>query len=129
MAGQQTQLKEDEAPQAKKPPENKFVFSLVEFHPRTHPDQTDDVQLSVNGEVLQIKRATEVMVHDKFLECARHGVHQIFTQEPGEDRKVVGEIMTYPFTVIKKGLTEEDFIAWKKDMKKKAKQKKEEDED
>ncbi len=87
-------------------------YSMVEFHPRTHPTQTDRVVLCVNGEVVTAKRATPVCIHKKFLECARHGKYQIFEQEPGKDRKTIGEVMTFPYTVIEKDLTEKDYLEW-----------------
>jgi len=109
MAAKDFEKKEEREEKAEK-----TDYSEVEFHPRTHPTQTEDVQLTVNGEMLQIKRATPVIVHESFLEVARHGVYQQFEQQPGQDRKVVADIMHYPYTVLRKGLTRADYLAWRR---------------
>jgi hypothetical protein len=99
----------------KKPEEKKADYSRVVFQPRTHPTQTEDVLLTVNGEMLQIKRATKVIVHNSFLEVAQHGVYQQFEQLPGQDRKVVADIMHYPYTVLEEGLTKDDYLKWRRE--------------
>lgn len=79
----------------------------VRFHPKSSKDQPDDVELSVNGEVLVIKRNVPVPLPERFVECARNAHYPQYSQVPGEDRKIVGQIMHFPFDTLKEGTREE----------------------
>jgi hypothetical protein len=75
----------------------KEKYYRVRFQAKSHPNDTDDVMLAVNGETLLIGREKEVVVPQRFLECADHAVHQHFRQLPNKPRKVMGTIKTYPY--------------------------------
>lgn len=91
-------------------PKEKYWW--VRFNAKSNPNDTDDVQLMVNGETLVIRREVEVVVPDRFLECADHGTYPVFIQTPNKPRKVVGKIQFYPYTRLKEA-TEEEFLRHK----------------
>jgi len=75
-------------------------FYKVRFHDKSNPNDTNDVSLGVNGEILVAKRNEETIIPGRYAECARHATHDIFKQLPGERRKITGKVMTFPFDVI-----------------------------
>lgn len=75
----------------------KSDYYWVRFQAKSSKEETDDVQLSVNGETLIFRREDEVVVPQRFLECADHATHDQFRQLPGKPRKVVAKIKTYPY--------------------------------
>jgi len=74
-------------------------FYWVRFHDKTNQQDPDHVELGVNGEVLKIQRNKWVILPARFLECARHAVHPHFQQVPGQPRKQVGTLVTWPHDV------------------------------
>ena len=99
---------------SKTPEIQKYVetYHWVSFHAKTSKNDTDDVILSVNGECLVIQREKRVPIPQRFLECADHARYPQFTQMPGVPRKIVGSIMTYPYTRYEEA-TEQDYIDFK----------------
>jgi hypothetical protein len=93
----------------KNPPVKPWVeeYWVVIFSPKSSPNDTDDVELMVNGETLLIQREKEVPVPGRFLECADHGFYEKFSQEPGKSRKVTGKVHYYPYTRIRQTTKEE----------------------
>jgi hypothetical protein len=82
-------------------------FWEVTFHEKAHPNDTKDVELAVEGEVLLIKRGDPVIVPLRFLKAADNGVYDVFQQMPGETRKRVSKVQTYRYTRIKQRSREE----------------------
>lgn len=74
------------------------TYFRVKFNAKSHVNETEDVMLSVNGEVLVIRREREVIVPQRFLECADHATYPHFQQLPNKPRKVIGQIKTFPYT-------------------------------
>lgn len=72
-------------------------YFRVHFHAKQSATESDDVVLSVNGEVLVCQREQDVVLPQRYLECASHAVHPQYKQLPGEPRKVVARIRLYPF--------------------------------
>ena len=89
-------------------------YFKVRFHAKSNPNDTDNVTLGVNGEVIVIKREEEVIIPERFVECARHAVYPQFTQLPNEPRKATGKVMTYPLDVLGEG-THEEYLKMKKE--------------
>jgi hypothetical protein len=86
----------------KKPgPKPKEKFFRVRFHVKSNPNDQENVELSVNGETRVIERNKEVVLPERFLECAKHSTYPVFRQLPGKSRKQVGEVQKYPHDVIK----------------------------
>jgi hypothetical protein len=79
----------------------------VRFNAKAKPTDTDDVQLSVEGETIVIRREHQVCIPQRFLECADHARYPHFQQLPNKPRKIVAWIMTYPYQRIKQGTREE----------------------
>jgi hypothetical protein len=82
-------------------------FFWVRFNAKAKPTDTDDVQLSVEGETVVIRREQPVCLPGKFLECADHARYPHFQQLPNKPRKITAWIMTYPYQKIKEGTKEE----------------------
>lgn len=82
-------------------------YYRLSFQPKTHPNDTRDVELMVNGETLIIEREKEVVIPERFKVCADNAVYRTFSQAPGEDRKVTGTVRIYPYNLIGPGTREE----------------------
>jgi len=87
--------KEEETEQTNETYGEKY-FEVV-FHARSSPNDTESVQLAVNGETLIMQREMPVIVPQRFLECADHAVRPVFRQLPNKPRKVTGSVKTYPY--------------------------------
>lgn len=82
-------------------------FVRVTFHAKSNPEDTDSVWLAANGVALHLKREVEVVIPRIFMEVAKHTTREVATRKPGEGRKVVGRVCTFPFTYIGPGSKEE----------------------
>ncbi len=75
-------------------------YFRVIFHAKSSPNDPEDVQLSVNGDTLIIAREKEVVIPERFKECADHATYPQFRQLPGEPRKIVGKIRVFPYDLL-----------------------------
>ena len=89
-------------------------YHMVIFSERMTENETVDVQLTVNGETLQIERGKEVVVPERFLECARHTKYPRYKQLPNQPRKITGYVQTYVYHVMKSNVGKELYFAQKK---------------
>jgi hypothetical protein len=89
--------------------ENDYIetYHWVKFHPRSSPNDEIRVKLTVNGECLLIQRGAKVPLPRRFMECADHTTHEEYSQELGEQRKVVTEVTTFPYELIGNATREE----------------------
>jgi len=92
----------------------KHDYWKVIFAAKDNPQASDQVHLGLNGEILVMCRNVEVIVPSTFLEVADHAVAKQYRQLPGEERRVVGEIKTYPYTKIAPS-TKEEFLKMKRE--------------
>jgi len=83
-------------------------YYRVRFHAKSHVNDPDDVMLSVNGEVLIMRREKPVIIPARFKECADHAVYPQFRQVPGKQRKMVAQVRIYNYDTLSDA-TEEDF--------------------
>lgn len=102
---------------SEKNPEKEVIqeekYFKVKFHAKSKPDDEDNVILSVNGEVLVVGREKDVVLPERFVVCAENARYQQFRQLPNQPRKVVGEVLVYPFE--KKGMgTKAEYLDMKK---------------
>jgi len=81
----------------------------VKFHPKSSPNETDDVHLPVNGETLVVQREAEVVMPGRFLESADHATYPHFKQVPNKPRKLIGTIKTYNYDRLGQA-TKEEFL-------------------
>lgn len=108
--------KEDSPPEKGQPktedgkPREKYF--RVRFDPKSRPYDPERVELSVNGSILTIGREIEVVIPERFVECANHAVSPTFKQMPGEERKVAGNVRLFPFQVLGEA-TEEEYLTAK----------------
>ena len=105
------------APGAKKVTEDPQRFEekyyRVLFLDKSSPNDTDDVELSVNAETLVIQRGVEVIIPERFKVCADNATYQQFKQIPGKPRKLRGTIKVYPYQLIGPA-TKDEFFAMKR---------------
>jgi len=88
-------------------------YYRVMFLDKSSPNDTDDVELSVNAETLVIQRSIEVIIPERFKVCADNATYQQFKQVPGKPRKLRGTIKVYPYQLLGEA-TEAEFIAMKR---------------
>jgi hypothetical protein len=94
-------------------------YWVLSFQDRFSKNETEAVPLSVNGETLVFHRGKEVIVPQRFRECADNTRQQIFEHfndsiinEENSGRKVIGWKKTYPYTVVRES-NEAEFKAMK----------------
>ncbi len=92
---------------------NQERYYRVKFHAKSSPNDTDDVVLSVNGEALVIERQKEVVIPERYVVCADNARSPQFRQLPNQPRKIVGEILTFPFDRLGEG-TEAEYLSQKR---------------
>jgi hypothetical protein len=104
-----------QAGQAEEAPEKYFKGR---FHAKSRPDDEDKVTLGVHndvsGEVLVIEREKDVVLPERFWDCARNAHYPQFRQLPGQPRKIVGKVLMFPFEILGES-TREAFLAQKKE--------------
>jgi len=87
-------------------------FWKLQFAPKGSPNDTEDVVLSVNGDVLVMQREVEVVLPDRYRVCADNARVVQYQQRPGEQRKIVGSVRTYPYMVSGEA-SEEEYVLFK----------------
>lgn len=92
----------------------KEKYFRVTFSDKSSPNDSDDVELSVNGETLVIRRGLEVIIPERFKVCADNATYPHYTQIPGKPRKLRGHIRLYPYQLVGEA-TEAQFIKMKRD--------------
>ncbi len=92
--------KEVESNSNSKPKKTEEQYFEVIFSAKTHANDHEDVMLGCNGEILNIKRETPVVLPKRFLEVADHASETKWKQLPGQPRKRVGVVKRYPYSVI-----------------------------
>ena len=95
-----------------KPEAAKEKFHLVRFHVKRDANDTDDVVLSVQGNPLQIERDKEVIIPERYRVCADNARYPVYRQMPNEPRKIVGEVLVYPYSWVREA-TEAEYLAMK----------------
>jgi hypothetical protein len=95
-------------------PEYIETYHWVKFHQRSSPNDEVRVKLTVNGECLLIQRGIKVPLPRRFMEAADHTTHEEYSQEPGEQRKIVTEVTTFPYELIG-DTTREEFERFKRE--------------
>lgn len=104
------EVQKEVAKVAEKPKEKYF---RMKFAAKSNPNDQDDVILSVNGESVVIERQKEVVLPERYKVCAENARSPQFRQMPNQTRKIVGEIVTFPFEVIGEG-TEAEYMDMKR---------------
>lgn len=89
---------------------NERRYWRMQFHEKTDPNATDKVELTHNGDTLIFERGIPVICPETHRHIADLAVHNIYRMVPGEDRKVVSPVRTYPYQLIGPA-TEEEYRA------------------
>lgn len=84
-------------------------YYRIVFNNKQSPNDEEDVTLIVNGDPLVIKRGVEVILPERYKECADHAVYPHFEQKPNQARKEVGKISIFPYSLYGEA-TKEDYI-------------------
>ena len=87
-------------------------FEIV-FSQKRDTNETEEVQLIVQGNPLQLLRGVPTIVPERYLNAAKDAVGVRYRNVQGKDRKVRTEVQTYPYTVIRE-VTEEEYIELKR---------------
>ncbi len=93
-------------------------YFKVVFGHKTSPSDDEDVTLTVNGETLVIARGKDVIIPTRFKECADHTQYPQFRQLPNQPRKIVGHILTFPYSLLGEASAREYFTQLKEGNKK-----------
>jgi hypothetical protein len=104
------EVQEVEQHKIEKPKEK---YYRMRFHAKSNPNDEDDVKLSVNGETVVIERQKDVVLPERYKVCAENARSPQFRQLPNQPRKLVGEIITFPFDMIGEG-TEDEYLDMKR---------------
>lgn len=72
----------------------------VKFNPKSNPEDTDDVFLGINNDQILIQRDKRIPLKGYFVRMAMQTISPIYVQIPGESRKIISWICTYPPTVM-----------------------------
>ena len=99
------------------PPEPKVpseTYKEVVFSPKSDPNDINNVELIVQGDPLVCQRGVKVIVPQRYLECADHGTRAVYEQLPDKPRKIVGAVQTYPYTVVRDNVSEEEYLEKKR---------------
>ena len=87
----------------------KEKYYRVKFAAKSSPNDDDNVVLSVNGETVVIERQKEVVLPERYIVCAENARSPQFRQMPNQTRKIVGEVITFPFDKLGEGTEAEYF--------------------
>ncbi|MFA5107765.1 MAG: hypothetical protein WC497_05590 [Patescibacteria group bacterium] len=109
--GPEVQAADDGAKEVAEKPKEKYY--RMKFHAKSSPNDQDDVVLSVNGESVVIERQKEVVLPERYKVCAENARSPQFRQMPNQTRKIVGEVITFPFDLLGEG-TEEQYLEMKR---------------
>lgn len=91
----------------------KEKYYRMKFHAKSSPNDEDNVVLSVNGETVLIERQKEVVLPERYKVCAENARSPQFRQMPNQTRKIVGEVITFPFDLLGEG-TEAEYLDMKR---------------
>lgn len=97
MSPRPSQVHDEESAAATAPQRQ---FWKVRFHLPSDRNQPDRVTLACNDDVVTCQRNAVVVLEEKFLEVARHGVYTKYISQPGEGRKTGMQVMLFPFDVL-----------------------------
>lgn len=114
MPKEAAEIRAQAEPEVPEVPQYQETYSQVVFAEKSNPADPDNVILAVNGEQLIIQRGTPVIVPGRFLECADHAFYYRYVQLPDQPRKIAAVIKSFPYTVIRRDCTEQEYLKAKK---------------
>jgi len=94
--------------------DEKFFYFEITWHPKRSDADEEFVTIGVNGKMIQWPRNRVTVIRSDYLEVADNAFVPKFKQLPGEDRKTIGGLKPYTYSIHRK-ITEKEYIARKKD--------------
>ena len=91
-----------------------FYYFDVIWHPKRSDADEEFVVLGVNGKFITFARNKSTVIRSDYLEVADNAFVPKFKQLPGEDRKEVGGLKPYTYTINRK-IDEEEYYRRKKE--------------
>jgi len=89
-----------------------FYFEIV-WHPKRSESDEENVTLGVNGKMLVWARNKPAVIRSDYLEVADNAFVPKFKQLPGEERKEIGGLKPYTYTINRK-ITKDEYDEGKK---------------
>jgi len=92
----------------------KFFFFEITWHPKRSDSDEEFVTLGVNGKIMLWPRNKATVIRSDYLEVADNAFVPKFKQLPGEDRKEIGGLKPFTYTINRK-INEEEYLRRKKE--------------
>jgi hypothetical protein len=93
---------------------DKFYYFDIIWHPKRSDSDEECVTIGVNGKLMTWARGQATVIRSDYLEVADNAFVPKFKQLPGEDRKEIGGIQPFTYTINRK-ITEQEYIDRKKE--------------
>lgn len=94
--------------------EEKFFYFELLWHPKRSDADDEFVTIGVNGKMMMWPRNVPTVIRSDYLEVADNAFVPKFKQLPGEERKEIGGLKPYTYTINRK-ITEEEYLKRKKE--------------
>lgn len=91
-----------------------FLYFEILWHPKRSDSDEEFVTLGVNGKFLTWQRNVPTVIRSDYLEVADNAFVPKFKQLPGEERKEIGGLKPYTYT-INRQINEEEYTRRKKE--------------
>ena len=94
--------------------DEKYFYFEINWHPKRSDSDEEFVTIGVNGKMMIWPRNKPTVIRSDYLEVADNAFVPKFKQLPGEERKEIGGLKPYTYTINRK-ITEEEYTKRKKD--------------
>ena len=91
-----------------------FFYFEINWHPKRSDSDEEFVTMGVNGKMMIWPRNRPTVIRSDYLEVADNAFVPKFKQLPGEDRKEIGGLKPYTYT-INRQISEEEYMRRKKE--------------
>jgi len=92
----------------------KFYYFEIIWHPKRSDSDEEFVTLGVNGKLMVWARNKPAVIRSDYLEVCENAFVPRFKQLPGEERKEIGGLKPYTYTINRK-ITQEEYDRRKKE--------------
>jgi hypothetical protein len=76
------------------------AYFYVVFQEKSSEQDVDLIPLSINNDVIMVRRGEKIVLPQSYLEVADHSVFRKFKQVPGQPRKVETVVKRFPYSTI-----------------------------
>jgi hypothetical protein len=77
----------------------KYAYFAIVFHPKRTDSDDEFITIGVNGKFLTWRRNVPTVIRSDYMEVANNAFVPKFKQLPGEERKEIGGLKPYTFTI------------------------------